>query len=59
MFTPLLALVLNEEGSALMEYGLLVALIALVALTAVHSLGRSVSALYTGPATAVTPFWRY
>jgi len=40
-------LVAGEEGAALVEYGLLVALIALVALGAIQLVGGGISALFT------------
>ncbi|MFM7058310.1 MAG: Flp family type IVb pilin [Planctomycetota bacterium] len=39
-------LVVNEQGAALVEYGLLVALIALVALAAIQTVGGGISALF-------------
>ena len=41
----------NEEGQDLLEYALLVALIALVAIGAVQAAGGSVSAIFTSIAT--------
>lgn len=40
-------LVAGEEGAALVEYGLLVALIALVALGAIQTVGGGISALFS------------
>lgn len=42
-FTELLA---DETGASMVEYGLLIALIAMVAFTAVSTLGRSLSSFY-------------
>lgn len=39
-------LVADEQGAALVEYGLLVALIALVALAAIEAVGGGISALF-------------
>jgi Flp pilus assembly pilin Flp len=39
-------LIRDEDGAELVEYGLLVSLIAFVALASVHTFGREVSALY-------------
>ena len=41
----------NDEGQDLLEYALLVALIALVAIGAVQAAGGSVSAIFTSIAT--------
>lgn len=50
MSTVFSALIRDETGTALMEYGLLIAGVSLVALVSVHSLGKSVSALFnSGP----------
>ena len=40
----------DERGAELVEYGLLVSLIAIVALVAVHTFGKSVSGLYRSEA---------
>jgi pilus assembly protein Flp/PilA len=48
LFTYLLACVRrNDEGQDLLEYALLVALIAIVCVVAVTSTGTSVSAIFT------------
>jgi pilus assembly protein Flp/PilA len=47
MFTTLISLLREEEGASMVEYGLLVALIALVALGAVQTLGINLSSLFT------------
>lgn len=47
MFGSLKAIVRDEEGATMVEYGLLVALIALVALTAVQTLGSNISTLFS------------
>jgi len=41
------ALIRDEEGATMVEYGLLVALIALVALGAVQIVGNNLSTLFT------------
>jgi pilus assembly protein Flp/PilA len=41
------ALIRDEEGATMVEYGLLVALIALVALGAVQIVGSNLSTLFT------------
>lgn len=46
------ALLIDESGATMIEYGLLLALVALVALEATARFGASVSALFSG-ATAI------
>jgi pilus assembly protein Flp/PilA len=43
----------NEEGATMVEYGLLVSLIAMVALVAVTSLGSKLSTLFNTVANSV------
>jgi len=43
----------DEEGATMVEYGLLVALIALVALGAVQTLGLNLSTLFTNVGQSV------
>jgi pilus assembly protein Flp/PilA len=43
----------DEEGATMVEYGLLVALIAMVALVAVQALGVNLSTLFSSVATSV------
>jgi len=43
----------DEEGATMVEYGLLVALIAMVALVAVQALGVNLSSLFNNVATSV------
>jgi len=45
----------KEEGATMVEYGLMVALIAIVALLAVTALGGSVRDIFTNIASALTP----
>jgi pilus assembly protein Flp/PilA len=44
----------NEEGQDLLEYALLVALIALIAIGGVTLAGQSVNVIFTNIATALT-----
>jgi pilus assembly protein Flp/PilA len=53
--TRLWNLARGEEGQDLLEYALLVALIALVAVAAITLTGNNVSAIFTRIATALTP----
>jgi pilus assembly protein Flp/PilA len=48
-------LVRDERGASLVEYGLLVALIAVVALVAIRTLGSNVSENLQSVSTAITP----
>ena len=50
LFTTLIR---DEEGATMVEYGLLVALIALVALGAVQALGINLSSLFTNVSTSL------
>ncbi len=45
----------KDEGATMVEYGLMVALIAIVALLAVTALGGSVRDIFTNIASALTP----
>ena len=49
------ALLHRDDGATMVEYGLMVALIAIVALLAVSALGGSVKDVFTSIATALTP----
>jgi len=53
MFTTLTSMIRDEEGATMVEYGLLVALIALVALGAVQTLGLNLSTLFTNVGQSV------
>jgi pilus assembly protein Flp/PilA len=53
MFIRLISMIRDEEGATMVEYGLLVALIAMVALAAVQALGVNLSTLFNGVATSV------
>lgn len=43
----------DESGASAVEYGLLVALIAVVIIGAVTALGSSISTMFTGVATSI------
>ena len=43
----------NERGATAVEYGLMVALIAIVIIAAVTLLGESISSLFNGAATQI------
>lgn len=47
MITALTSLIHEEDGATMVEYGLLVALIALVAIGAVQTLGLNLSNIFT------------
>jgi pilus assembly protein Flp/PilA len=53
MITTLKSMIRDEEGATMVEYGLLVALIALVALGAVTTLGTHLSTLFNNVATTL------
>lgn len=53
MFTSLISLIREEEGATMVEYGLLVALIALVALGAVQTLGLNLSSLFSSAGSSI------
>lgn len=53
MITTLKSMIRDEEGATMVEYGLLVALIALVALGAVTTVGTKLSTLFTNVGTAL------
>jgi pilus assembly protein Flp/PilA len=53
MITTLKTMIRDEEGATMVEYGLLVALIALVAIVGVTLLGTKLSALFTTVAGSV------
>ena len=46
MITTLKTMIRDEEGATMVEYGLLVALIAIVALLAVTAIGKNLSTLF-------------
>jgi pilus assembly protein Flp/PilA len=53
MLSTLKTMLRDDEGATMVEYGLLVALIAMVALAAVKILGTNLSTLFNGVATSV------
>ena len=53
MFKTLETITRDEEGATMVEYGLLVALIALVALAAITILGSNLSGLFNNVAGSV------
>ena len=53
MFHSLISMVRDEEGATMVEYGLLVALIALVAIGAVTTLGTNLSSLFNNVANTL------
>ncbi len=50
-----IALQSRDDGATMVEYGLMVALIAVVALVAVTALGGSVSGIFQNVANTLTP----
>ncbi|MBV8344103.1 MAG: Flp family type IVb pilin [Candidatus Eremiobacteraeota bacterium] len=50
MLATLKTMIRDDEGATMVEYGLLVALIALVALGAVTTLGKNLSGLFSSVA---------
>jgi pilus assembly protein Flp/PilA len=55
MMTRLRSLTRGDEGQDLLEYALLVSLIALVAVLAITLTGTNVNAIFTRIAAALTP----
>jgi pilus assembly protein Flp/PilA len=53
MLATLKSMIRDDEGATMVEYGLLVALIALVALGAVTTLGQHLSTLFNNVATSI------
>jgi len=53
MLHTLKSMIRDEEGATMVEYGLLVALIALVALGAVKTIGTNLSGLFTSVANSL------
>ncbi len=53
MINNLIAMIRDEEGATMVEYGLLVALIALVAIVGVTLLGTSLQGLFSNVASSV------
>jgi len=50
----ILSMVRSEEGQDLIEYGLLIGIITLAALTAIRSIGPTVNGYFTGLDTLLT-----
>ena len=55
LVTRIRAFAVNDEGQDLLEYALLVALIALVAVVSIGLAGTQVNAIFGRIATALTP----
>jgi pilus assembly protein Flp/PilA len=53
MLTTLRSMLREEDGATMVEYGLLVALIALVALGAIQTLGINLSSMFTNVGTSL------
>jgi pilus assembly protein Flp/PilA len=53
MFSNIKSMIRDEDGATMVEYGLLVALIAMVALVGVTTLGSNLKSLYTTVAGSV------
>jgi len=53
MLITLKSMIRDEDGATMVEYGLLVALIAIVALVAVQALGTHLSTLFSSVASSV------
>ena len=53
MIQNIASMIRDEEGATMVEYGLLVALIAMVALIAVTTLGQNLSKLFSTVAATV------
>jgi len=45
----------DEEGATMVEYGLMVALIAVVVMVAVGPLGEAIALMFNGVEAAITP----
>lgn len=53
MLATLRSLIRDDEGASMVEYGLLIALIAVVALTAVKLVGTNLSTLFNNVGTSL------
>ncbi len=53
MYTTLKSMIRDEEGASMVEYGLLIAFIAIVALVGVKAVGTSLSTLFTNVGTSL------
>ena len=54
MRTKLMGLLKDEEGQGMVEYGLIIALIAVVVLVALGSMGTNISTIFTNTAAKLT-----
>jgi pilus assembly protein Flp/PilA len=55
MFTNIKRLLKDDEGATLVEYGLLVALIAAACIVVVTTLGQKIVAVFTATSAAIVP----
>jgi pilus assembly protein Flp/PilA len=55
MIATLNTMLRDEEGATMVEYGLLVALIALVAIVGVKTLGTKLNSLFSNAASSLAP----
>jgi pilus assembly protein Flp/PilA len=55
MLTTLKTMIRDEKGATMVEYGLLVALIALVAIVGVKTLGTKLNSLFSSAASSLAP----
>lgn len=53
MFSALKSLLCHEEGASIVEYGLLIALVALVVITAVTMIGNNLNTLFNSTAGSI------
>jgi pilus assembly protein Flp/PilA len=53
LFTAAKKLIREEEGASLAEYGLLLALIAVVCIGAISALGGKISGMFAGLSTSI------
>jgi len=53
MFKSMLAMIRDDEGATMVEYGLIVALIAVVCITAVTLIGSRLASMFTTVASDV------
>ncbi len=54
MFDALISLIRDETGTAIIDYGFLAALVSIIAIVGLTSLGRSVGGMYTTVSKVVT-----
>lgn len=53
MLNTFIAFISNESGATAIEYGLIAALVSIAAITALQSLGTSLSGLFTSVSTTI------